>query len=455
MTRRPTIRALAVLVVGIAALAVSPVPAWAEGVPLPLADPLVVDAPATVTAGSEALVFVSGVPAGDAVRLAVVGALGSTVLEADAGPIGEAAFVLPDALVETAGALTLLAASGSVRGEGEIVVESGPVASPVETVVGARSIVADGADVAMAVSIPVDAYGNAVGAGTPVRFTRTTPAGGTEVVETRTEALLAWADLPSGTVAGSGSVWATVGAEGATGQATTLLEVPGRPLRFTLAVAASTEVGSAGGAGLEPAEAPGALGGRADARSVTPLETSVLADAFGNVVEDGTSVQLRWTGPDGAGTATAVTSGGVARLLLPAPQNPGVRTVTASSRGVAGAPLALDFASVVAEVPVTAVREGDTLSVVLGPVLDREGHYLADGTPFRLAFPGTGLPDRTGRLYAGTAQLDLALPPELGDAAVAVRARVLGAAGETRSTSTPSAGTPSAGTPSTSTEGSR
>jgi hypothetical protein len=370
---------------------------------------LAVGLPDEIAAGGEASVTVSGAT-GSTVSAMAVGSLGTWTGEADVRD-GSATLDLPSSLLEVAGVVTVVVRDGDATASAETRVAPGDAVAPVQTVVGARSIVADAADIAMAVVIPVDRYGNAVAAGTPVDVTRVTPLGETQPQTVRTSGLLAFADVLSGTRAGQSELWSQVA--GVSGPSATLQEVPGRPVAFTIASAAPGQAGVPG----------------ADGRSLTPVQTSVLADAFGNVMPDGTEVELRWTGPGGQGSSTAETIAGVASFWIEAPAASGDIALTAYARGLASDTITIAYGVAVDAVPFSAATtDAGTVSVDIGPVAQVDGRYVADGTLATVQVrEADGTVGATGsvRLYGGVASLEL-VP---AGPATSVEVSVLGATG--------------------------
>lgn len=372
------------------------------------AAPPVLDVPAHAPAGAPLRVRVTGL-VGPGTLLAA-GSLGALSVPVRPASDGAAEVTLPSELTRASGLLTLSLrqdAGAAPPASAEVVLDPGPVVDPLVTVVGARSIVADGDTPAMAVTLPVDRWGNTVAEGTPVTFPHRRPDGTVDPLTTRVEHLLSWVEVVSGTDAGTGALWTLVGDR--TGLETSLDEVPGPPARMA----------------LEP-DPEGPAAGLADGHSLVALRTVPLADRFGNVELDGTAVQVHWRGPEGAGTASALTVAGVARLQIEAPSRPGRLVLRATSRGVRSPRLVLDFASAVDRVPTVARRIGDLLVVEAGPVLLTTGAAVPDGTPVTLT---ARVDDRdrtvTGRTRAGRVELRLVVAR---DAALgAVRVETLGA----------------------------
>ena len=364
-------------------------------------------------AGEDLEVRVGGLAAGGAARLLVGTALGQRSVAVSGDEDGEAVVVLDADLTRAAGELTVHARSAGGTTRGATTITPDAVVDPVVTVVGARTIVADGADLAMAVAIPVDRWGNAPVDGTPALVTRVRPGGEVEDQTVQVDGLLTWAELFSGTDAGTNRVWTSLGPR--TGTATSLVEVPAPPAGLRLRP--------------DPEVAP--ADPVADGRSLLGVRTGRLRDAFGNVQLDGTSVSVRWRGPDGRGAATTQTLGGVARLVLQAPSRPGVLVLRAQSRGVRSAPLRIEVAPALERLPVSASPSGDGfVRVAVGPVLGTSGALLDDGTPVRVVVRTDDGPVAvTGRLRDGRADLEVPVGDRVPRRA---EARVLGVAASVR-----------------------
>ncbi len=409
--RRPVRRAL--IAVAVAVVAAAAALLWWPHRPVSTAAPtdLSVHVAARAAAGTALTVQVTGTVDGSAVTLTTVGSLGTSTLTATSTG-HQASFLLPSTVTAAAGAVTVLAADGGVTAQAEVALAPGSVVAPIQAVVGPRSIVADGTDLAMVVAIPVDRLGNAVADNTPVAVQRRSPNGNVSDNPTVVAHLLAWRDLPSGTVAGSGQVWIDVGS--ATGPQVSLDEVAGAPQPFSVL--------------RSDPQAAGAL--IADGQSLLALQTSVLRDKYGNLEPDGTTVVLSWDEPEGPATATGTTIGGVARLSVQAPDRPATFQIRGTSRGTSTATaLAVPFSSGVAAVPVTAQRSGPNVVATVGPVIEPHGSFVPDGSVVTL-----GITDATGHavqasggLVSGTVTLTV---PSAGlSGGLALTAAVLGGTG--------------------------
>lgn len=332
------------------------------------ANELSINAPREVIAGAETTIELHGVPDGDSSVVLVMSSGGSTQIDVPGAPGELRRFVLPPSIAAVAGVVTVIAyAAGSVATV-DMVIKAGSVVGPIVSIVGARSIVADGSDLAMVVSIPTDSFGNPVATQTPFTFVRRHPDGTSTEIVTETSHLLAWAELASGTVSGSGDVWILSGTELSgdrlSGPRARLEEVAGVPRRFDLAALVSVfDVGLP-----------------ADGRALTTVHTEQLIDVYGNVQPDGTQVVFEWVSDEGRSQATSETIAGVATVRIEAPSRPGVVVVQARARGVSSTPLALTFESAVNTYGVRATRGSARTQIDIGPITTVQGSLVADGT---------------------------------------------------------------------------
>ncbi|MDZ8171547.1 hypothetical protein [Microbacterium xanthum] len=381
MPARRTARAAATTAVGLVAVAAGVASGTAAADD---AGALTVVAPAAIMAGEPVTVTMTG--AGESVEVTVAGSLGTSSFSVAARD-GAAELDLPVELTRIAGLTTLYAVSDGAVAVAELRIDPGDV-SGIQTIVGARSIVADADDVAMAVALPVDVWGNAAAEGTPVDLLRVRPGGESSTQSLQVENLLAFADLFSGTVAGRNAVWSRVGdVQSVTAD---LDEVAGLPLPFPVAL-------------VEPPGTPHL----ADGRALVQVRTGVLADAFGNVLADGTAVDFRWQGPDGSGSARALTVAGQAETWMQSPTQPGTVTIEARSKGVASATtVPVDFAPAIDGFPADATVQDGTLTVRVGPARATDGALLPDGAVVVVTADGV---EAEGYLDDGRATLVIAV----------------------------------------------
>lgn len=369
---------------------------------------LKMSSPSSAVAGTKVTIDVTGATDGIAVSLVGIGSLGTSSFTT-VSSAGTARFDLPVDFTRTSGSVSLLAAAGPLTAHAALELVPGRAAFPVQSVVGARSIVADGRDLSMVVTIPIDSWGNAVADGTGVRVSRSSPTGAPSSSEVVISHLLAWQELPSGTAAGRGYVWAAT--QGRTGPQVSLDEVAGPPLPFTLATVDPALAGHTG----------------ADGQTLIRVRTSLLRDRYGNVEPDGTSVMMKWVGPASSSQAEATTVAGVAEVSVQVPSTPQTFTLTAQCRGTdTTSPLRLAFAAVVTDVPLVVHRSPPNLSVTIGPINRNTGNFVPDGTTATVvALDGQGhRVSGTGELVDGG--VTVLMPSDGLVGAVTVTADVLG-----------------------------
>ncbi len=222
------------------------------------------------------------------------------------------------------GRLDIVAEAGSRRALATTSILARDLLDPPVPMVGARSIVADGADQAMVAVIPSDRYGNPAPAGTSVQIDVQHPDRALAKFRADVIRTVAWSWIPASTTAGTAVV--TASAQGRTGPARTLVEIPGPPVAF--AVLPETQ--------LRPA----------DGSTLITIASEPLTDQHGNRIVDGTAAFVRASYPGGLQSQQTVTiSGGIARALLQPPDGPGGVRVTMTVLGTTSAPLDLDFSA--------------------------------------------------------------------------------------------------------------
>lgn len=321
---RPLVVLTALAVLALTITGASPVSAASTG----SNHTLRVTAPVSALAGEPVTLQIDGAAPHATATVMAIGSLGTFTAKATSN---NTLAILPKAFTRAAGRVDVIVRSGDDIATASFELQAGAAVAPVQAVVGARSIVADGTDKTMVVAVPVDRFGNAIAEGSLVRFSRLALSGTIEWSLVPVDSLLAWREFGSGTKAGRDFVWADAGgAVGHTvdGNRVDLTEVAGVPQTFTvIALNQANELW-------------------ADGQSLVPVQTTVLADRYGNIEPDGTEVIVHWVGPDGDGQATAITVAGVARLSLQSPRLPGKLQLTATSRGaITATPLTLTFAS--------------------------------------------------------------------------------------------------------------
>jgi hypothetical protein len=313
---------LVAAVAAVAAVAVATT--WVlTGTPPPqIEDPtrLELSVPATITAGEELWVEITSDP-GVAVAVHLVNGYSATTHHLT---LAEGSGRLAVAATRFAGRLDVLAVAGSLRATATTSILAREDLDLAVPLVGARSIVADGVDRAMVVVIPSDRYGNPAPAGTPVQFTVQHPDRSLATFPVKVDQTVAWSWIPSSTTAGTATVTAT--AQGRSGPARSLVEIPGEPIDFSLV--SETE--------LRPA----------DGATLVSVATEPLIDRHGNRIVDGTAALVHAVYPGGLESQqTAVISGGIARTFLEAPDRPGTVRVWMTVLATTSAPLDLTFSA--------------------------------------------------------------------------------------------------------------
>jgi hypothetical protein len=362
-----------------------------------LASSLSVDGPDTIAAGTPWRIVVDAEL--DSVTADVWGPWGVRRLEADVDA-GTGIVELPGNLTRHSGRLSAVFTSGTSSASFDVAVVPGPAVDGIVPLAGPRSMVADGSDWTMVSAIAMDRFGNSVADGTPVRLHVRRPDGTIDLVDTVADLLLAGVRVDSGTLAGRSTIRVSV--DGATGPEVEVLEVPGPPAVVEL---------------LEPGRPL-----RADGRMLVTIETGRLVDRFGNTLLDGTAASLAMSGPDGAGTLTAVTIDGRAEFVVEAPSRPGRVELAPVVDGVEGTPIELKFVTDIAAVPVEIRRvtdtEGSQYVIDVGPVVTELGGFVPDGTEVVVyggSEPVSGeLRDGVARLVVDAAEGDVFAVDVLG-----------------------------------------
>ncbi len=341
---------------------------------------VVMTAPEVVVAGDPVTLALQGLPdrAVGIVLSGTAGAHAATVV----GVAGMAEVVVPAPMARVRGVVTVHVDGRLI---GRVDIAPGTAVRTLTPYVGPRSIVTGGEDHTMVTVIPVDDHGNPVAEDTLVTVTADRVDGERLTEAVRTDGLLGWVRITSGTRAGRTQLRALTA--GTSGPVADVLEVAGRPVPFALVV--------------DAADAP------ADGRTTVAVSTTVLRDAFGNLLTDGTAVVFEVDGPDGFGQVQAVTVAGIASAQVRAPGRPGALEVRAHVLGVTSDPASLAFASAVASIPVTARVVDGRLLLDVGPVLDPQGSHVPNGTAVVVS---AGSLTRTARLVDGSARFDLPAP---------------------------------------------
>jgi hypothetical protein len=347
----------AVLVVLIAACSADEVPATSEVMAIAVPD--------GIGAGEEITVTVDAVGSGD-VRLDVIDAFATTTLTRTVATnaVESIDIAVPAYLTRVSGVVTFRA-HGAVGDDisSSTVVVPARVSDPLDIVVGPRTVVADGADETMAVAFATDRFGNPLLDGTELMMTLVDEFTGVRVVESRIDGGLAAQLIGSRIVAQRVEVFARTVDGSVASRRVAFHEVPAPAADVSLVAVLDRE---------DPLVA--------DGRSRIEVQTVRLADANGNQLIDGRLVRVQAVGPDGLGQLTARTIDGVARFDLVAPSRPGVVTLTAAVDGLTGLPTELTYAAAISELPIAVSREGDVVSVAVGPIRDAAGAVVVDGT---------------------------------------------------------------------------
>lgn len=313
--------------------------------------------PDTIQAGSEWNLVV-GTPITDA-TLTIVGPTGSTTI----GLTGTFDDVTVDGYpTEQSGTLTAVIRTADGVGTSSVNIVPGVAVDGITPLAGPRSMTADGQHWTMVTAFVRDRFGNAVVDGTIVDVVARHPDGSVESVAGTAEHLLAAVRVSSRTLAGRTAV--RVDVDGVTGDEVEVLEVPGPPVEVDL---------------VEP-EVPL----RADGRQLVEIRSELLVDQFGNELLDGTAGVVQLFGPSGRGTLRTITIDGRAEFVVEAPSTPGALSLELTVDGVRSDPLVLNFAAAVAEVPIDVERDGDAVTLTIGPVVTDLGGYVPDGTVVRL-----------------------------------------------------------------------
>lgn len=184
--------------------------------------------------------------------------------------------------------------------------------------VGAKTIIADGKSAAMIVSIPTDQFENPVADSMPVAYSLLRPNSQAQGARSQTRHLLAYQILTSQTLAGKSLVSAQVG--NAKSAYREITEVPGPPVNFSIGAAKRITF--------------------AEGHEFFTISTAVLTDTFGNVVSDGTLVQLICRENDGTKRLLhAYTMDGKAHFMVQNPAKAGLLAIKGVVQ-IAGQPAA-------------------------------------------------------------------------------------------------------------------
>lgn len=341
--------------------------------------------PDAIEAG-ESWTFEVAAPEIDADATATVtvsGPWGSGDLMAD---VVDGTITVPGSTMTRSGVSTATVQIREGTGTVSVAVEPGRAVDGTTPLAGPRSMVADLRHWTMVSAFPRDRYGNVIADGSQVDVVVRRPDGTVERVATEVRHLVAALRVFSTTVAGRSTF--RVAVDGATGPEVEVLEVPGPPVAFALAE---------NGPPL-----------RADGRQLFVVTTDRLVDRHGNELLDGTAAVATMDAPNGRSTITSVTIDGTAEFVIETPTLAGPMSIDVVVDGVRSAPLRLDVAPDVTDLPVRVDVVDGLLRVEVGPVVSGLGGFVPDGTEAEIVIGGR---TETIALVDGVGMLELPWPP--------------------------------------------
>jgi len=375
--------------------------------PIPVRS-LRIEAPVQITAGQPLTIVVQTTPitATSPILLLAQGTFG--LYPQRQVPLdGRATFNLTPQQTQYAGNVQLTAEAGASEKQVELEILPGPAVDPLLPAVGPNSIVADGHHWALVVATPRDKFWNPLLDHTAVTVQAqhpvapgTDPTQGLEGMTIRTHHLLAWGHVFSRVRAGETQISVNSGA--ARNPARTMLEIPGLPVPFALSA--------------DHLSIP------ADGRQLIHLQSAQIMDAFGNVLDDGSSVTLlaemglaemglAEMGDVDRRSLPATTVDGRIYTTLQAPKRPGRMTVKAWVDGVASQPLELTFTPgpTVQPITVTLQSAAQAIVIVAGPLVGQLKQFIPDGTEvgFTITGPNGNVSNRSAPADYGYAALRL------------------------------------------------
>lgn len=385
------------LLIAVAASAVMVV-AWPTSpeTPTPAAESALIriDAPDSIAAGASVTVAIRHDLGTTASATALVVTTAGAIEEKIATLRGYGELALGPPITDIAGITSLFVVVDGSMARADVEVVAGPTARPVTPLVGAKSIVADGLDSAMVVGLPTDDLGNPALDADRLEVGARRPGGRIDRATTVTTGLVQWARIVAGTDAGRTEIALDVG--DATGPVGELDEVPGLPMSVSISIDAGPR--------------------RADGRTLHVITTEQLRDVHGNVLLDGTAVQLAADSDQGVRLLGSVTIDGRAQFVLEAPDAPGTMRVRAGIADVWSPSLTLVFEPAIAEIPARTTVVGDRVVLEVGPVVLVDGGFVPDGTA--IVFRDRE-EHRESVLELGRATIELGSAPS-GEAAVEV-----------------------------------
>ncbi|WP_341227099.1 hypothetical protein [uncultured Arcticibacterium sp.] len=295
-------------------------------------------------------------------------------------------FAIEDSLTQTAGAYILdLACEGRLLKSKQMQVFSGLPAEPLEAFVGSKSIEADnGEHWAMILAIPTDTFDNLTADKTPVNFSLHRPDERVEKLNKNTEHGVAYHKIYSKSKVGKTIIGVRAGA--ATAKEKELLEMPGFPVNFNIYAERVYSF--------------------ADKRQNFHLKTSVIKDKYGNIVADGTLLNIDVTDSDNSKRIlTSYTMDGVAELDIQNPSLAGKILINGSIYGDAKSnELELSFKKYLAKLPVRFSAEEK--AVIVGPLVGPLKQYMSDGAEIEMYIESLDML-KIGVVKNGYAKIDL------------------------------------------------
>lgn len=287
---------------------------------------------------------------------------------------------------EQRGDVTIVARVGQLQASATTSLQPSAVVEPIRPLVGARSIIANGATWSMVVVIPHDQFGNPIADASVVDMTAQRPNQQLTRLTAKTAHLLAWQRLYSQTVAGKTLI--SVQSQSRFGPQAELLEVAGWPVHVSLELAQPLPRFTA------------------DGHTFIPIQTTLIHDAFGNVMPDGTSVVFEVD--DGLGqkrSINSVTIRGIAEAQILSPNRATKLAIQARVFRITSAPLTIDVApNGAADFMLQAVVATDVISITAGPIIGSLQQYVPDGTIALLQVNGPTSFEQTTDVVAGYLQ---------------------------------------------------
>ncbi len=234
-----------------------------------------------------------------------------------------------------------------------------------ETYVGPPSIIAGGKDFTMLVTIPTDIYDNLLIDETPVTINEQRGTS-TETFPLKINKRIAWKRIFSPEK--KGRIFATALLENSASRELNIDVFANQPKDFVISY-----------------ERPHPF---ADGNQILTLSTSILRDAYNNIITDGTLVQF--TGVDSNGQilrTSATTINGTATAKLLYPDAPTTLKIKATIPGLADSQeIAIAFTSILKEFELQFSENNRTITV--GPLKSYLGQLIPDGAVVELFING-------------------------------------------------------------------